>query len=167
MADLSSLRVSDQDREGAACEIRDHYAAGRLTEDELNERLDAVYAARTQGDLSSIRVDLPALPASRSTELTELRVRRSQLQRRLLQQSGGGLALFAVCTVIWLASNAHRGMFWPVWVLIVVLIPLLRNGWRLYGPAPELDRVEAELERRERHAERQSRRAERRARRRR
>jgi hypothetical protein len=51
--------------------------------------------------------------------------------------------------------------------MIVMLLPLLRNGWRLYGPAPDLDRVEAELERRERHAERQSRRAERRARRRR
>jgi hypothetical protein len=28
------------------------------------------------------------------------------------------------------------------------MIALLRNGWRLYGPAPELDRVEAELARR-------------------
>jgi hypothetical protein len=168
MADPSSqLRASDQDREDAARQIREHYAAGRLTEDELGERLDAVYAARTQGDLSNVLVDLPALPATRSAELAELRTRRSQLQRRLLQQSGGGVGLFAVCTVIWLLGDAHRGMFWPVFVLIVVILPLLRNGWRLYGPAPDLDRVEAELERRERHAERQSRRAERHARRRR
>jgi hypothetical protein len=27
-----------------------------------------------------------------------------------------------------------------------VLIPLLRNGWRLYGPAPEFEVVERELE---------------------
>jgi len=43
--------------------------------------------------------------------------------------------------------------FWPIWVLIIVILPLLRNAWRLYGPAPELDRVERELDRRARHAE--------------
>jgi hypothetical protein len=163
MAHPSQLRVSDQDRERAATEIREHYAAGRLTEDELNERLAAAYAARTEGDLAAIRSDLPALPASRSSELAERRARRNQLQRRLLQQSGGGVTLFTLCTVIWLIDGA-KGQFWPVWVLIVIVLPLLRNGWRLYGPAPQFDRVEAELERRERHAERRSRQAERRAR---
>jgi hypothetical protein len=75
------------------------------------------------------------------------------LQRRLLQESGGGLGLFALCTGIWAASGAS-GQFWPVWVLLVVLIPLLRNSWRLYGPAPELDRVERELEQKARQDER-------------
>jgi hypothetical protein len=165
MPDLSSqLRASDQDREETARQIREHYAAGRLSEDELNERLEAAYTARTSSDLARPLTDLPPLPATRSAEQAEVRERRSQLQRRLLQQSGGGLALLGLCTAIWLIDGAN-GQFWPVWVLIVVLIPLLRNGWRLYGPAPEFDRVEAELERRERHAERQSRRAERRARR--
>jgi hypothetical protein len=42
MADPSSqLRVSDQDRDEAALQIREHYAAGRLTDDELNERPEA------------------------------------------------------------------------------------------------------------------------------
>ena len=163
MADPSSqLRVSDQDREEAARQIREHYAAGRLDDEELNERLERAYGARTEADLATIGADLPALPATRSQELAELRARRGHLQRRLLQQSGGGVALFALCSAIWLIDGAN-GQFWPVWVLIVVLIPLLRNGWRLYGPEPEFDRVEAELGRRERHAERQSRRAERRA----
>jgi hypothetical protein len=67
----------------------------------------------------------------------------------LLQQSGGGLVPFVICTIIWVAAGAH-GAFWPIWVLLAVLIPLLRNGWRLYGPAPELDHVEGELEHRER-----------------
>ncbi|HET9719372.1 MAG TPA: DUF1707 domain-containing protein [Solirubrobacteraceae bacterium] len=164
MVDSSSLRVSDQDREEAARLIREHYAAGRLDDRELNERLEAAYAARTEGDLALTLADLPPLPATRSAELAEVRARRSHLQRRLLQQSGGGMTLFVLGTAVWLTDGA-TGQFWPVWVLIVVLIPLLRGAWRLYGPAPDLDRVEAELERRERHAERQSRRAERRARR--
>jgi hypothetical protein len=40
-------------------------------------------------------------------------------------------------------------------VALITLIPLLRNGWRLYGPAPELDRVERELDRRSRHGHRE------------
>jgi hypothetical protein len=65
----------------------------------------------------------------------------------VLHQSGGGFALFAVCVAIWV-SNGATGHFWPMWVLIFVLIPLLRGGWALYGPAPDLDRLEADLNRR-------------------
>jgi hypothetical protein len=145
------LRVSDEQRERAAREIREHYAAGRLSDDELAERLDAVYQARTEDQLRALRADLPLLPATPQQQKAELVARRSQLQRRLLQQTGGGVALFLICTVIWAVSGAS-GQFWPIWVALVALIPLLRGAWRLYGPAPELDRVEAELTARERRA---------------
>jgi hypothetical protein len=155
MADAPDLRASDEQRERAARDIREHFAAGRLSEDELDERVQAVYSAKTQQELNKVMADLPRLPASAAQQKAELAHRRSQLQRRLLQEAGGGMGLFALCTVIWLASGGQHGhgQFWPVWVLVVVLIPLLRNGWRLYGPAPELDRVERELEARRRHAE--------------
>ena len=62
-----------------------------------------------------------------------------------------------VCTVIWLASGAS-GQFWPVWILIIVALSLVRNGWALYGPGADLDAVEADLdarrERRREHAQR-------------
>ena len=139
------LRASDEQRETAAQAIREHFAAGRLSDEELSDRVQAVYSARTQGELRSLLADLPKLPATPAQQKAELIVRRRQLQRRLIQEAGGGGALFLLCTVIWLSSGAS-GQFWPIWVLLVVLIPLLRNGWRLYGPAPELDRVERELE---------------------
>jgi Domain of unknown function (DUF1707) len=148
-SDSSELRVSDQERERVAREIREHFAAGRLTDEELDHRLAAVYAARTQSELRGLRSDLPALAATPAEQRAELAQRRGHLQRRLVQQSGGAMAAFVLCTVIWLASGA-QGMFWPVWVAVVALMPLLRNGWRMYGPAPELDRVERELARRER-----------------
>jgi hypothetical protein len=151
MAEPPRLRVSDEQRERAAHEIREHFAAGRLSDDELDERVQAAYRARTEDELRAVRSDLPELPVSpeqrRAQERAELAERRGELQRHLLQQTGGSLGVFALCTAIWLASGAH-GQFWPVWVLLVVLIALLRNGWRLYGPAPELDRVEEELRRR-------------------
>jgi hypothetical protein len=71
--------------------------------------------------------------------------RRRQLTRRMIQESGGSLGAFAVCVLIWAASGAHR-QFWPVWVLVVFVFSVVRNGWALYGPAPDLDAVEAQLD---------------------
>jgi hypothetical protein len=152
MPEGQNLRVSDEKRERTAPDIREHFAAGRLSEEELSERVQAVYSARTEQDLRALLADLPQLPASPAQQKAELAARRAQLQRRLLQETGGGAALFLLCTVIWLVSGAH-GQFWPIWVALVILIPLLRNGWRLYGPAPQLERVERELEARERRGE--------------
>jgi Domain of unknown function (DUF1707) len=153
MAEPSGLRVSDQQREQAAQAIRDHFAAGRLTEDELNERLQSALEATTEPELNALLADLPQLPVSPEQQKAELVARRSQLQRRVIQEAGGGSALFVLCTGIWAASGA-QGQFWPIWVLLVVLIPLVRNGWRLYGPDPELDRVERELEQRRMRSQR-------------
>jgi hypothetical protein len=148
------LRASDEERELAAAQLREHFAAGRLSDEDLNERLDAAYGARTAGELRTVLADLPALPASPATGRVELRRRRAALQRELAQQTGGALVPFLICTVIWVATGANS-YFWPAWVALAAAIPLLRNGWRLYGPAPELDRVEAELaQRREQRAER-------------
>ena len=145
MADDGNLRASDEQRDRAAAEIREHFAAGRLTDEELSERVQAAYDARTQGELETLMSDLPKLPATRAQQKAELAQRRRDLQRRLLQEAGGGSGAFLICTGIWVASGAS-GFFWPIFVALGFLIPLLRNGWRLYGPAPELDRVERELE---------------------
>lgn len=156
--DRPELRVSDQDRERAVQEIREHFALGRLTEGELSERVQAAYSARTMDELQKLKTDLPPLPASTAELRAELVQRRAHLTRRLIQQSGCCLVPFVICTVIWVSSGAH-GQFWPIWVVLAALIPLLRNGWRLYGPAPELDRVEQELEWREAQRDRANRRA--------
>ena len=54
------IRVSDAEREDAATELREHYAAGRLTLEELNERLDKAFAAKTRADLNGLMTDLPS-----------------------------------------------------------------------------------------------------------
>jgi hypothetical protein len=60
MASGFEMRVGDADREAAAAELREHYASGRLTQDELNERLDQAFAAKTRADLNGIFTDLPS-----------------------------------------------------------------------------------------------------------
>jgi len=54
-----NVRVGDADREAIAAQLREHYADGRLTLEELNERLDQVFAAKTRADLNTVMRDLP------------------------------------------------------------------------------------------------------------
>ena len=60
-----SIRVSDTDRDRVTAQLRDHFAAGRITPGELDERLSAALNAKTFGDLRRIMADLPGpVPAS-------------------------------------------------------------------------------------------------------
>ena len=54
------MRVSDSDRDQVAAQLRDHYAEGRLTAEELDERVTATLNARTAGDLRRVMADLPS-----------------------------------------------------------------------------------------------------------
>lgn len=53
------MRISNDDRERVARVLNDAMAEGRLTVNELEERLDKVYAAKTFGDLEPLLRDLP------------------------------------------------------------------------------------------------------------
>ena len=59
MATGPNIRVGDADRESVAAQLREHYGDGRLTLDELNERLDRTFAAKTYGALNAVPTDLP------------------------------------------------------------------------------------------------------------
>jgi hypothetical protein len=145
MSENPRMRASDADRERAAASLREHYAEGRISDEELAERLDAVYAARTVEELQLLRHDLPELPLSPDAHRAALATHRAELRGRLLQQAGGTFVPFLICTVIWAAAGA-QGSFWPAFLLIAPVLFIGRNLWRLYGPAPELERVRAELE---------------------
>ena len=60
------MRASDADRERVANVLREAAGDGRLTMDELDERLDAVYAAKTYAELEPITHDLPGAGTSRA-----------------------------------------------------------------------------------------------------
>jgi hypothetical protein len=148
MSDLSSLRVADADREQLIDELREHAIAGRLTSDELEDRIGGAYGASTRGQLDALRADLPV--SSTSVKLALVK-RKVQLRRRLAQEAGGALSVG-----IWLLTgHGHHGEFWPAWVIGVTMLPVIRDAWRLFGPASDLDVVEARLQRRhERHLSR-------------
>src|SRR5829696_9275392 len=112
-----TLRASDAEREHHAELLREHAAQGRLTVNELEERLDRVYTARTRGELEPIVADLPAAkppPAPRQR-------RRPRVRPELVPFIAVNLVLIA----IWAATGA--GYFWPIW-------PLLGRGLGLLRP---------------------------------
>lgn len=65
--DPSRLRISDEDRHKVAELLRDAAGEGRIDLEELDERLEATYAAKTYGDLVPITIDLPAHPQQPAT----------------------------------------------------------------------------------------------------
>jgi hypothetical protein len=142
MSDLAKLRAGDADREQLIDELREHAGAGRLTAEELEQRIGEAYAACTRADLDALRADLPV--SSTSVKLA-LAKRKGQLRRRLLQEAGGSLGVSALAVGIWLATGPDGG-FWPGWVIGVTLLPVVRDAWRLFGPASDLDMVEARLQ---------------------
>ena len=53
------IRVSDADRDRVTARLREHFGEGRLTHDELDERISAALNAKTVGDLRRVMADLP------------------------------------------------------------------------------------------------------------
>ena len=53
------MRIGDSDRERAMADLAMHYADGRLDHEEYDERLDAIWTARTRADLAMLFSDLP------------------------------------------------------------------------------------------------------------
>ncbi len=107
-----ALRVCDREREQLVDVLRDHAAQGRLTLDELAERVERAYAARTQGELDALVRDLPA-PAPGEVVARDT-------ARAPGCGDGHGLAPYLAVNVlliaIWALTGA--GYFWPIWPLL-------------------------------------------------
>jgi hypothetical protein len=66
MSQPPELRVSDADREAAVVRLREAGGEGRLTLEELAERVERADGARTRGELDALTADLPDAPAARA-----------------------------------------------------------------------------------------------------
>jgi hypothetical protein len=122
------MRASDADREHVAARLRDAAAEGRLSADELDERLGAALQARTYGDLDRLVVDLPSMHVAppRSRALTR---RPAALAATTI---GLALLLLAVLAAA-LGGHGHPDHHWGggsdgAWVIWLVWLAI---GWRL------------------------------------
>ena len=105
------MRVSDADREALTARLRDHYAEGRLTQDELDERVSVALTAKTFGELRTLTTDLPG-PAPVPP-------------RTAVRPSRGGPPPWRY--------HRHRTPL-PLFVLIGLLLVLASGGgWAVFG----------------------------------
>lgn len=89
MPDKRNLRVSYEDRDQVVEQLRVAAGDGRLTAEELDERLEAALTARTYGELEVLLIDLPAspgavpapAPAPEAKELVRLEIGHGNIQR--------------------------------------------------------------------------------------
>jgi hypothetical protein len=65
MGRMTEIRIGDDERSRAAERLAEHAAAGRLTVEELEQRLERAHAAVYARDLQALEADLPGPPAPR------------------------------------------------------------------------------------------------------
>jgi hypothetical protein len=124
-----SLRAADSDREAVADILREQHVAGRLDTDELQERIDRCYAAKSYADLDAVLVDLPREQPQAS------RVRGLWLWPRFA---------FLPLVLVALVALGHGHLVWLVIPLVFFFFarPMLwrasgrRPGWGPFGCAP-------------------------------
>ena len=73
---MDQLRIGDAEREASVAALGEHFAQGRLTREEYDERSDAVWSARTRGDLVPVFADLPRTHGASSEHGTDRRADR-------------------------------------------------------------------------------------------
>lgn len=123
------MRASDQDREEAAARLGDAFVEGRLTQDELDERSAAAYAARTWGELADLTTDLPAVRmevSPPSGTAAPRRERRLDNQQPFWPLPFCPLLAFALVLGAILGSLAQNLVVWTAGLLIplTLLLPL-------------------------------------------
>jgi Domain of unknown function (DUF1707) len=124
------FRTSDADRDGVAALLRDHFAAGRLTRDELDERLTAALNARTFGDLRRVLADLPG-PAPVPLRADRLPLRADRLPPRADRLPPRADRLPPRVAPGWISSR-RRPRLLPLAVLALVAALLIPGvGWLL------------------------------------
>lgn len=115
-------RAGDLDRDRVAALLREAHAEGRLDVEELQQRLDATYRAKTFGDLAVLTDDLPqpaaAAPLPAPRPAAEPAAQPSARQGLRAAWTAWTIAV-SVNVVIWLLVSVSAGgpvYFWPMWV---------------------------------------------------
>jgi Domain of unknown function (DUF1707) len=139
MAERRELRVSDQDRQGAAERLRAAHDEGRLDFSEYDRRLADAYSSVTYGDLDKLFVDLPGAAGTEvahvSPGMPRARARSRTPAPRWVPADPTVVAsmptalkvlwtiwasVVAINLTVWLLVSLGNGpiYFWPMWLLV-------------------------------------------------
>jgi uncharacterized membrane protein YdbT with pleckstrin-like domain len=116
----ASLRASDADREAVAERLRQATIEGRLLAEELEQRLEVLFCARTYGELDGLVADLPIRHAPP-------RRRQATIGHYVIPAIAIAIVLpLVVAVVVAAVAFLLTGVFavWVVWLAI---------GWWFFG----------------------------------
>jgi hypothetical protein len=117
----SATRASDAERDRAADALRRHHADGRLSTDELEERIGRAYAATTLGDLDQLFADLPRLRSSEDER---------RPQRLGLWPPAFALQVIALLFAVAVVASVHTLFFiWPLMFFLFLRFGFMRRSW--------------------------------------
>lgn len=153
--DMPEMRIGDAERDEAVTRLREHYAAGRLTAAEFEERMSTAIAAHTRSELVPLFTDLPRDPNTRYfTAASEESAPGTQLTPRqptpppAARASNPALrrALDVAVAIAWPAAVVAMISGAPWWVIFIpiFLLPALRAG--MFGSQSERDAREQRRE---------------------
>jgi len=131
----SQLRISDADRDRAIAELSEHFQAGRITQDELEERTGQVLQARTGQDLAAVFADLPRHQAPQDRPVADP-VTGSAAQPPAPYRSPILCIAVAACVILVAgsilggSSSGHHGWFALAPIVIVLLVIRFLAGSR-------------------------------------
>ncbi len=119
-----ALRIGDAERDRAVAALGEHFAAGRLTREELDQRVDQAITARVDADLEPLFVDLPRSPEPGSPAVVGARTAHPGFRLPGLLPV---LLVAAVVTAVVLSAP------WVVWSSVWVFLTLSWWGRRHAG----------------------------------
>jgi uncharacterized membrane protein len=125
----TQIRIGDTERDRAVAALGDHFAAGRLTNEEFEQRMEQAIQARFNDDLEPLFVDLP-------------RTVEPHVEAKSQQQSDIPLAwaamfwlapLFVITAVV---AAVVLSAPWLVWIFLwmFLITGLFRRRRRYVGP---------------------------------
>lgn len=111
------MRASDTDRDRVAKALQEHFAQGRLDNEEFNTRLASAYAAKTMGDLAPLTVDLPERDLHRLSAPSVVPAGPEQ----------GGALRDPALVIPWMVWAGVSVLNLVIWLLVS-----MGNGWDVY-----------------------------------
>jgi hypothetical protein len=114
----ATLRASDADRESVADRLRHAAAEGRLSTEELEERLASALKARTYAELDSVLVDLPG---------KKLAPRRAPGRTLAAAHPVATAIVMAVAAAVVLATITFVLLVGAAWIAWIVFL------WAVFG----------------------------------
>ena len=111
----ADLRVGDADRQAVTAELQRHYVEGRITSEELGERVSQALQAKTFGDFVPLLQDLPPLVEPQAAHEPD------RYTHWMTPPIGALLLVVGMLALIWLfmAPGFHMGLGFFPWPVLI------------------------------------------------